>query len=74
MAAPPVLRLRAKTFTRFMHAQGLHSQTAIADELGLHRATVSRVLRGKAEPGHKFVASFRKKFPRESLDRYFTAA
>ncbi|MBF6326463.1 helix-turn-helix transcriptional regulator [Nocardia cyriacigeorgica] len=66
------LRLDIDRFAQLMRSHGHTSQTAMAKALGLNNATVSRVIRGTAQPGTRFIAAFRNAFPNEQADQYFT--
>ncbi|NKY60802.1 helix-turn-helix domain-containing protein [Nocardia flavorosea] len=70
----PVLKLRPEPFTQLMHRRGITSKTGMAQHLGVNRATLSRILNGHADPGHRFVAGFQRAFPGELLNVYFTTS
>lgn len=42
-------------------------------ELGISRATVSRVMNGQRSPSGVFISAFKKRFPKKSIDKYFFA-
>lgn len=47
------------------------TQLGLANELGMSRATVNRVLNNTKKPGGKFMSAFKRRFPRENLDKIF---
>ncbi len=47
--------------------------TNFAQELGLSRCTVSRVMNNKRRPGGAFIGAFTRRFPDEPINKYFFA-
>lgn len=65
------LRLRADQLAKFRTLAGITTDDALAKRMGVDPATVSRVLRGKQEPGPKFIAALVSAFPGMDLDDLF---
>ncbi len=51
------LRLKTEMVTKIRGWKGLTTDTALADAMGIDAGNLSRVLRGKQQPGPKFIAS-----------------
>jgi len=66
------MNLNKPLFMQLMHTNGHTSQAAIARALGVDPATISRTLRGETTVGTRFIAAFRRAFPNEPSDNYFT--
>lgn len=65
------LRLRSEQLTKLRRLAGITTDDALAKRMGVDPATVSRVLRGKQEPGPKFIAALVDAFPGFDLDDLF---
>lgn len=65
------LRLRTEQLVKFRTLAGVTTDDALAKRMGVDPATVSRVLRGKQEPGGKFIAALVAAFPGMDLDDLF---
>lgn len=65
------LRLRADQLAKLRTLAGITTDDALAKRMGVDPATVSRVLRGKQEPGPKFIAALVAAFPGFDLDDLF---
>lgn len=65
------LRLRAQQLAKYRKLAGITTDDALARRMGVDPATVSRVLRGKQEPGSKFIAALVAAFPGMDLDDLF---
>lgn len=50
---------------------GYNTEQERADALGIHRATLDRVSKGKAAPGPEFIAAVRATFPAADINRLF---
>lgn len=51
------VRLRFDKFGEYCYARRLHSTKAQADFIGMHPATVYRIVRGDDRPGTTFIAA-----------------
>lgn len=51
------LRLKTEMVTKIRGWKGLTTDTALAEQMGIDAGNLSRVLRGKQQPGPKFIAS-----------------
>lgn len=51
------LRLKAEMIAKIRGWKGLKTDAALADAMGIDAGNLSRVLRGKQQPGPKFIAS-----------------
>lgn len=51
------LRLKTEMVTKIRGWKGLKTDTALAEAMGIDAGNLSRVLRGKQQPGPKFIAS-----------------
>jgi transcriptional regulator with XRE-family HTH domain len=51
------IRLRTAQFRKFAKLKGWTSDDQAATELGVHPATLSRVLHGRTAPGERFIAA-----------------
>lgn len=47
------------------------NQSSLGKRIGVSRACVSRILKGKRSPSTKFIAGFKQAFPMHSLEYYF---
>lgn len=65
------LRLRADQLAKYRTLAGIKTDDALAKRMGVDPATVSRVLRGKQEPGGKFIGALVGAFPGLDLDDLF---
>ena len=54
---PAVLKLRMGMINELRQAYELQSDEALAEAMGVHRSSVSRVFRGKAEPSTRVLGS-----------------
>lgn len=52
----PTLIVRMDVLNALRETNDLESDGALASAMGVDQSTVSRVLRGKAQPGPKFIA------------------
>jgi transcriptional regulator with XRE-family HTH domain len=52
-----VIRLRPDAFAQWADDEGLASEAAQADRIGVDRATLSRIRRGVIAPGEQFIAA-----------------
>lgn len=50
------IRLRSEQLAKFRRLAGISTDDALAKAMGVNPATVSRVLRGTAVPGERFIA------------------
>lgn len=51
------LRLKAEMIAKIRGWKGLKTDAALAEAMGIDAGNLSRVLRGKQQPGPKFIAS-----------------
>lgn len=51
------LRLKAEMIAKIRGWKGLKTDSALAEVMGIDAGNLSRVLRGKQQPGPKFIAS-----------------
>ncbi len=51
------LRLKTEMVAKIRGWKGLTTDTALAEAMGIDAGNLSRVLRGKQQPGPKFIAS-----------------
>lgn len=51
------LRLRSEMVAKIRGWKGLRTDAALAEVMGIDAGNLSRVLRGKQQPGAKFIAS-----------------
>lgn len=56
-STPAVLKLRMGMINELRKTYELQSDEALAEAMGVHRSSVSRVFRGKAEPSTRFLGS-----------------
>lgn len=54
---PAVVRLRADALAEWAAREGLGSEVAQAERIGIDRSTLSRVRRGEITPGERFIAA-----------------
>ena len=54
---PAVIRLRADAFDAWAAGQGLGSEAAQAERIGVSQPQLNRVLNGSVAPGEKFIAA-----------------
>jgi transcriptional regulator with XRE-family HTH domain len=54
---PAEIRLRTDAFDAWAASQGLESDTAAAERIGVSQPQLSRVLAGNVAPGEKFIAA-----------------
>src|SRR6476659_3493361 len=59
----PSIRIRLGELSRYRGVQGLRTEAALASAMGLHYASVNRVLAEKAAPGERFIAGLLAAFP-----------
>lgn len=59
MHTPPtaVIRLRADAFAEWAGREGLETEGAQAERIGVDRSILSRIRRGETSPGEKFIAA-----------------
>lgn len=65
------LRLRTAQLVKYRTLAGIATDDSLAKRMGVDPATVSRVLRGKQEPGPRFIAALVAAFPGMDLDDLF---
>lgn len=68
---PSVIKLRPWQVRKYMALKGLQTKTALADAMGIDRATVQRVLSGDALPGTTFIAAALDAFPELAFEDLF---
>lgn len=51
------LKLKAEMVAKIRGWKGLKTDTALAEAMGIDAGNLSRVLRGKQQPGPKFIAA-----------------
>lgn len=51
------LRLKTEALTKIRNWCGLKTDAALADRMGIDAGNLSRVLRGKQQPGPRFIAA-----------------
>jgi transcriptional regulator with XRE-family HTH domain len=68
---PSVIKLRCWQVRKYMALKGLQTKTALADAMGIDRATVQRVLNGDALPGTIFIAAALDAFPELAFEDLF---
>lgn len=54
---PTTIRLRSDAFAAWAERQGLVSEVAQAERIGVASTTLNRVKRGEIAPGEKFIAA-----------------
>lgn len=64
------LRLKTEMVTKIRGWKGLKTDTSLAEAMGIDAGNLSRVLRGRQQPGPKFIASLCKALDAE-LDDLF---
>ncbi len=52
-----ILRLKVEQLDKIRRWVGLTTDTALAEAMGIDAGNLSRVLRGKQQPGPKFIAA-----------------
>lgn len=52
-----ILRLKTEQLAKIRSWTGLTTDTALAEAMGIDAGNLSRVLRGKQQPGPKFIAA-----------------
>lgn len=62
------LRLRTDQLAKFRAMTGLDTEAKLADAIGVHQATVNKVLRGRQTPSGQFVASLVSAFRGAAFD------
>ena len=68
----PRLRIRADELRRRRAAAGIaDTNSALAEHIGIHSATVSRVFSGRSAPGPAFIAALVAAFPGTRIDDLF---
>jgi len=65
------IRLRADQLGKYRGVAGIKTDDALARRMGMDPASVSRVLRGTAAPGPKFIGALVGAFPGLSIDDLF---
>lgn len=65
------LHLKDDQLKKFRVLAGLTTDTALAERMGQDPGNLSRVLRGKQEPGPKFIARLVGAFPGMDIDDLF---
>ena len=65
------LRLRMDVLAKLRGTAGLKTDDALAKAMRMDPATISRVLRGKQEPGPRFIPALVSCFPGWDLDDLF---
>jgi transcriptional regulator with XRE-family HTH domain len=65
------VELRAAQFKRYAEAQGLSTDSAIAERIGLDRTTVFRLFRGDVSPGERIIATVLIAFPDRRFEDFF---
>jgi hypothetical protein len=55
--SPTVIRLRAGAFAAWAAGEGLLSETAQAERIGVSPTTLNRILRGVIVPGEGFIGA-----------------
>ena len=69
--ASPAIRLRVAEFRRRARRDGLTADGEIAARIGVHRITVSRMLKGEITPGQTFIAAVLAAFPEKRFEDLF---
>jgi transcriptional regulator with XRE-family HTH domain len=64
------LRLKTEMVTKIRGWKGLTTDTALAEQMGIDAGNLSRVLRGKQQPGPKFIASLCQALDAELADLF----
>lgn len=54
---PTVIRPRVDAFTAWAASEGLRSEHAQAERIGVAQTTLNRILRGVVAPGEQFIAA-----------------
>ena len=57
------LNINAEALDKLRRDQGLETLQDLAEVLGIHKGTASRIVRGEIHPGPKFIASVLTAFP-----------
>ncbi|MFC5993518.1 transcriptional regulator [Pseudonocardia hispaniensis] len=68
----PTIRIRAERLDLARRAAGLVTDTALADAMGIHKASVSRTLAGKSQLGGNFIGGLLRAFPGLTFEDLFT--
>lgn len=66
------IELRFDRFDSAAAARGLDTDAAIADHLGIDRATMWRIRQRRIAPGERFIAATLAAFPDLTFDALFT--
>lgn len=64
-----MLKLDHTVLAQYMNAAGYTTRAELADAMGVHRSTVTRLLDGKSAPGPAVYSGLRRAFPGKSVDR-----
>lgn len=70
-AMTATLRLRADQLGKYRGVAQINTDEALAKRMGMDPASVSRVLRGTAVPGPKFIGALVAAFPGLTIDDLF---
>lgn len=62
------LRLRTDQLAKFRAMTGLDTEAKLASAIGVHQATVNKVLRGRQTPSGQFIASLVSAFRGAAFD------
>lgn len=62
--------LNPQAIDRLIKELNIRSYAALANRLGINRATLSRYLKGKRQPGSRFLDKFKAAFPDRSIEKY----
>lgn len=66
-----VLKLNIDNFMKLQKKNNLN-MTEISNLLGVSRSHLWRILNDHCNPGEQFIAGFKKAFPNESFDNFFS--
>ncbi len=62
--------LNVEAINRLIQELNMRSYASLAKHLGISRATLCRYIKGKRQPGSKFIDKFKTAFPDRSLEKY----
>jgi len=65
------LKVRAEVLNEYRDQFGYHTNAELAAKMRVAESTLSRVMAGYINPGHKFYIGLRQAFPGVALDRFF---